>query len=193
MSFTRTQYEQAAQKFFQQNPQQFERYFSPTLLQTIVGAMQSSLPTVTAAKIAFDRLVTNGTLQRTDGRTYRDDCVEAVAVAEANAEKAAAEVSARPLSKDELELFASLSNRDLADKYWAHDGHNEFRIRYDRAVREHLFRVPSRPQALEVQSADAELTAEQYYAMPSRELQVKLRSPIFKLRIMQMIKSGAIR
>jgi hypothetical protein len=60
MSLTRTQFENAAQQFFQTNPRQFERYFSPSLLQTVVNGM--SLPSITAAKISFDRLIANGIL-----------------------------------------------------------------------------------------------------------------------------------
>ena len=40
--------------------------------------------------------------------------------------------------------------------------------------------------------ASGPLSVEQYYAMPARELQVKLRSPEFKLQVMQLIKAGKI-
>src|ERR1700741_3207499 len=113
MSFNRTQYENAAQEFFRKNPKSFEKYFSPTLLQTVVDGMMSSLPTVTAAQIMFDKLVADCTIQRTDGRSEQDDRAEALAAAEANLEKAVAKVDAPPLTRAELELFASLSNREL--------------------------------------------------------------------------------
>lgn len=191
MSFSRQQYENAAQQFFRQNPQIFEKYFSPTLLQTVVGTM--SLPSVTAAMIALDRLVAKGTIQRTDGRTDRDDAVEAVATAEANFNRVVAEVDSRPLMRSELEYFASLSNRDLADKYWADDGHNEFRVRYDRAVREHLFQAPARPRVEAPDNgAEITLTPEEYRAMPSAELQRRLREPRFKLAVMQLIRDRRI-
>lgn len=194
MGFGRQQYERAAEQFFRQHPKEFEKYFSPNLLQTVVGALQSSLPTVTAARIAFDRLVSSGELQRTDGRTERDDLHENVAHAEANFNNTVAKVAAAPLTKSELELFASLSNKDLVDRYWEHDGNNEFRVRYDRAVREHFFRIPARPvQAPDTQNdGEVKLTAAEYHSLSAREVQLRLRNPKFKFAVMQLIKSGAI-
>jgi hypothetical protein len=194
MSFSRQQYEKAAEQFFRQHPKSFEKYFSPTLLQTLVGAMQSSLPTVTAAKIAFNKLVANGTIQRTDRRSDADDRQEAVAVAQSNLDEVVKEIDAPPLTRNELEYFLSLSNRDLAEKYWADDGCNEFRIRYDRGVREHMFRAPARPQVAEVQDDGGEigLTPEQYRSMSAAQLKINLRSPKFKLSVMRLIKIGAI-
>lgn len=196
MNFTRKQFEAAAERFFRENPKSFEKYFSPTLLQTAVDAMLTSLPTVTAAKIAFDRLVANGTLQRTDGRTERDDAAEAVAAAQANFDATVAKVGAPPLTREELAFFGSLSQQDLANRYWENDGYSEFRVRYDRAAREHGFRVPARPQqALEVPAGgdgELELTPAQYHAIPARQLQIKLRDPRFKLSVMRLIKAGLI-
>jgi hypothetical protein len=139
-----SQFENAAQSFLKSNPQLVAKYYSPSLLKTLVGAMQSSLPTMTAAKIAFDRLVANGTLPRTDGKSEADDRAEAVAAAEANFNKAVAETDARPLSTAEIEEFSSLGREELSRRYWKDDGMNTFRVRYDRAVREHMFRVPGR-------------------------------------------------
>jgi len=192
MNFTRQQFERAAQRFFQENSKQFEKFYSPRLLQTVVDAMQ--LPSTTAAKIAFDRLVADGTLQRTDGRTERDDARQAVAAAEASLTATVAKVDAPPLTRDELELFGSLSHQDLANRYWDNDGFNEFRVRYDRAVREFGYRVPARPQAAEAQSSVGEvgLTAQQYHAIPARDLQIKLRNPQFKFAVMKLIRTGQI-
>jgi hypothetical protein len=194
MSFSRRQYERAAEQFFKQNPKSFEKYFAPNLLQTLTDAMLSSLPTTTAAKIVFDRLVANGTLPRTDGRTERDDAAEAVAQAEEHLNKVAAKVAAPPLRTVELELFYSLSVRDLADRYWENNGFNEFRVRYDRAVREYLFRVPPRPQqAVETQSeGEFELTAAEYHALPAREVLQRLRSPKFKAAVYKLIAAKKI-
>jgi hypothetical protein len=183
----------AATAFLQQNPRLFEKYFGATLLQTLVGAMLTSLWTVTAAKIAFDRLVASGALQRTDGKTDRDDAREAVDAAEANLNRAVAKVDARPLTREELELFGSLSQQDLASRYWDNDGYNEFRVRYDRAVREHLFRVPARPHQEAAQASDElELTPAQYHAIPAKELSVKLRDPKFKLSVMKLIAARLV-
>jgi hypothetical protein len=195
MSFSRQQYEKAAEQFFKQNPPTFEKYYSPNILQTLVGAMQSSLPTVTTAKIAFDRLVTNGQLQRTDGRTDADDRVKAVTVAQANLDKVVAEVEAAPLSKSELEYFGSLSQRELSRLYFGEDGDalNEFAVRYRKANKEHGFVLPPRfSDQASSDSAEIGLTASAYKAMSARDLQVKLRNPAFKFQVMQLIKLGQI-
>lgn len=193
-TISRARYESAATQFFQQNPRLFEKYFGPKLLQTLVDAMLTSLPTVTAARIAFERLVANGTLQRTDGKSEAHDRAQVVATAQSNLNKVVAEIDAPPLARNELEFFLSLSNRDLSDRYWGNDGYNDFKIRYDRAVREHMFRVPARPQAAEVQDDGGEigLTPEQYRAMSAAELQRRLREPRFKLSVMRLIKANAI-
>jgi hypothetical protein len=195
MSFSRQQYEKAAEQFFRQHPKSFEKYFSPTLLQTLVGAMQSSLPTATAAKIAFDRLVANGTLQRTDGRTDADDRAEAVAAAQANLNQVVAEVDSNPLSRSELEHFSGLSQRELSRLYFGEEGDaiNEFAVRYRKANREHGFVLPPRfKDEVSSDSAEIGLTASAYKAMSARDLLVKLRNPAFKFQVMQLIKLGQI-
>jgi hypothetical protein len=198
-SFSRRSYEQAAQQFFQQNPRLFEKYFAPTLLQTLVDGMLSSLPTTTTAKIVFDRLVANGSIPRTDRKTERDDRAEAVAVAQANLDKAVAEVDSKPLSRSELEYFGSLSQRELSRLYYGEDGDaiNEFAVRYRKAHREHSFILPPRFSDIKATAASAsseefELTPAQYHALPAAELQRRLREPRFKLRVMQMMKAGQI-
>ena len=193
MNFKRQQFETAATEFFQQNPRLFQKYLSPTLLQALVTEMLTSLPTVTAARIAFDRLVANGTLRRTDGRSERDDAREAVTAAQANFDATVATVDAPPLSREELEFFGSLSQRELAEKYWANDGFSEFKVRYDRAIREYGYVAPARPQqSSQASEGDLGLTAAQYHVIPARELQIKLRNPKFKLQVMQLIKLGLV-
>jgi hypothetical protein len=195
MSFRREQYESAAQKFFKQNPRLCEKYLAPNLLETVVNAMQHSLPTVTAARIAVDKLIREGKLVRTDGRTDADDRVKAVTVAQANLDKVVAEVDSNPLSRSELEHFGSLSQRELSRLYYGEDGDavNEFAVRYRKANREHGFVLPPRFKD-EVSSDRAEigLTASAYKAMSARDLQLKLRNPAFKFQVMQLIKLGQI-
>lgn len=194
MSLNRQQYERAAEQFFRQHPREFEKYFSPTLLQTLVNAMLTSLPTVTAAKITFDRLVASGALKRTDGKSDHDDHVAAVTAAQANLNKVVAEVDARPLTRDELSYFGSLSQRELSKLYWGDsgDGMTEFAVRYRKASREFGFALPLKFSASSADGTGTELTAAQYKAMPARELQIKFRNPQFKLQVMQLIKSGEI-
>jgi hypothetical protein len=146
MSITQQQYVSAAQAYLAKNPRLVEKYFSPTLLNILINAMQSSLPTQVAASIAFDRLVANGSLRRTDGKSKADDRAEAVSAAQANLSAVIAEVDAEPLSKGELEYFGSLSQRELSKLYWGEDGDavNEFAVRYRKSSREFGFQIPAK-------------------------------------------------
>jgi hypothetical protein len=188
-TISRVRYEQAATQFFQQNPREFEKYLSPNLLQTVVNAMLISLPTVTAAKIAFDRLVANGTLQRTDGRTEQDDLRENVASAEANLKRAVAKADAEPLTRSELEYFGSLSQRELSKLYWGEngDGMTEFAVRYRRANRELGFTIPPKFS----DEGEITLTEAEFKAMSDSEKQRRMRSPRFKAAVYKLIRSGA--
>jgi len=191
---SRTRYESAAEQFFRNNPREFEKYFSKNLLQTLVNAMITSLPTVTAARIAFDRLVAEGKLLRTDGKSNRDDQAQAVAAAEANLKNAIAKVDAQPLTRNELEHFSSLSHRELSRLYWGPngDGMTEFAVRYRKSCKEFGFVVPPKFSDEAQASGEIGLTPEQYRAMPSAELKRRLREPRFKLQVMQLIKAGQI-
>jgi hypothetical protein len=189
-----TQYESAAQLYFKQNPTLVQKYYTTTLLKQVVDAMQSSLPTVVSARLAFDRLVANGTLQRTDGKSDADDRAEAVVAAEARFNQVVAQTDAPPLTTVEIQEFSSLGKEELSRRYWKDDGMNTFRVRYDRAVREHMFRVPGRMQTVDAPAEDGELTltAAQYHSISSAELQRRLRSPAFKQQVYLLLKSGAI-
>jgi hypothetical protein len=191
---SRTRYESAAEQFFRNNPREFEKYFSKNLLQTLVNAMITSLPTVTAARIAFDRLVAEGKLLRTDGKSNRDDQAQAVAAAEANLKNAIAKVDAQPLTRNELEHFSSLSHRELSRLYWGPngDGMTEFAVRYRKSCKEFGFVVPPKFSDEAPASGEIGLTPEQYRAMPSAELKRRLREPRFKLQVWQLIKAGQI-
>jgi hypothetical protein len=146
MGITRQQYESAAQAYLSKNPQLVLKYYNPTLLKTLCDAMQSSLPTTVAAGIAFNRLVADGKIERTDGKSEADDRVEAMAAAQANLDSVIAEVDARPLTKDELDYFGSLGQRELSRLYYGADGDAvcEFAVRYNRACRDFGFVPPPR-------------------------------------------------
>ena len=137
---SKASYEQAAVQFFKNNIREFEKYYSPTLIQQVSTEMLQSLPTQVAARLAFDRLVANGSIQRTDGKTVDDDRLEAVTAAQANLNAVVAEIDAEPLSREELAYFSSLSQRELYQLYYGEDGTaiNEFAVRYRRAAREHF-------------------------------------------------------
>jgi hypothetical protein len=148
-NLNKAQYESAATKYFSQDPEgqlNFQKYYGPTLLATVVAEMQSSLPSVVAARLAFQRLVTNGRLQRTDGKDEAFDRAEAVAAAQSNLAEVISQVDSAPLSRDELNYFGSLNQRELSRFYYGEDGDAlcEFAIRYNRACRELGFVVPPR-------------------------------------------------
>lgn len=107
MAFNKQSLIAAAEEFFRQNPRQAEKYLSPTLLATVVKEMEfrNALPSVVSAEIAFKRLVADGRLPRTDGKTARDDFNEDVKRAQQNLDKAIREADAPPLTKDELDYF----------------------------------------------------------------------------------------
>jgi hypothetical protein len=187
-----TQYESAAQLYFKQNPTLAQKYYTTTLLKQVVDAMQSSLPTVVSARLAFDRLVANG-LPRTDGKSEADDRAEAVAVATANFNAVVAKTDALPLTAAEIQEFSSLGREELSRRYWKDDGMNRFRVRYDRAVREHMFRVPGRIQAVEASAeGEIQLSAVEYFALPTDVLKVRMRDPKWKAAVYRLIKAGQI-
>lgn len=136
-----------------------------------------------------------GTLKRTDGRTDEDDRAEAVSAAQTNLDKVLSEVDAEPLTRDELELFGSLSQRELSHRYYGPDGDAicEFAVRYRKASREFGYVIPPKFSGQATESTGSlELTATQYHAIPAAELQRKLREPRFKFAVMQLIKTGQI-
>lgn len=189
-----TQFESAAQLFLNKNPELVAKYFSPTLLKTLVDAMQSSLPTMTAAKITFDRLVANG-LQRTDGKTVQHDAHENVERAQKNLDKAIADVDATPLTPGELEHFGSLSQRELSRLYYGPDGDAvcEFAVRYRKAVREFGFVVPPKFSDQVVgDDGEIQLSAAEYHAIPHDVLKVRMRDPKWKAAVYRLIKAGQI-
>lgn len=193
MSNTNLQFENAAQSFLKSNPQLVNKYYSVTLLQTLVNAMQSSLPTVTAARICFDRLVANGTLRRTDGKRDEDDLRANVDRAQQNFDRVVQEVQASPLTADEQSYFGSLSQSDLSAKYWHNDGYNQFRVRYDLAHQQAGFRLPPRPsQGAVSDGGDYELTPAQYHALPVSVLKQKIREPRFKAAVYRLIAEHKI-
>jgi hypothetical protein len=67
----------------------------------------------------------------------------------------------------------------------------ELKTRYktDATFRRHYDEYQKRPRQPQ---ENRTLTAEAYRRMPSRELQLKLRNPHFKLQVMQLIKAGQI-
>jgi hypothetical protein len=198
MSITQQQYEKAATNYFTNDHQgklNFQKYFTSTLLSAVVKEMQSSLPSVVAARLAFQRLVANG-LQRTDGRNDQDDLREHKERTKANLDNVIAEIDAPPLSKDELEYFSSLGREQLSALYYGPDGDAicDFAIRYDKAIREHMFRRPERFQKIETPTEQGEVTlsAQEYHALRAADVVRRLRDPRFKILVDRLIQRGEI-
>jgi hypothetical protein len=123
----------------------FQRFYSTTLLETVADEVRrTSLPTQTAAGICMDRLIANGTLVRTDGKNENDDARESREQAKKNLDAAMVQAAAAPLSRDEINYYASLSQQELSNLYYGANGEgmNAFRARYDRACAEYGFQVP---------------------------------------------------
>lgn len=186
----------AAQDFLARNLQQTQKYLGPDLLAKILQEMESrnAIPSVTSAEISFKRLVEDGQIQRTDGKTARDDFNEEVKRAQRNLDKAIREVDAPDLSVAELAYFASLGQRDLSALYFGKDGSatNTFAVRYRKAMCIHNFSEPLRfgqPK----QEDDIELSAEEYRHMSAQDVCQKLfRSPAFKRAVNKLIDAGQI-
>lgn len=140
-------YAEAVVAFFKTTNGQalWKKYSSKTLVREVADAMVNSLPTIVAASIAFDRLVKNGDIERTDGKTAEDDRVHAHEVAKRGLEAAMIAGALDPLTTDEIEYFASLSQFELSKLYWGpdNDALTGFAVRYRKAMAEHGFREPA--------------------------------------------------
>ena len=111
-------------------------YGTEPVIAAIVEVMQGMrmLPSIVSAKIVFDKM------------NLRDRDIE-VARAQAGLNQVVRDIDAPPLTRGEIEYFASLSKPSLANLYWGVDGDaiNEFAVRYRRASREQGYVIPPRP------------------------------------------------
>lgn len=142
--YSKQQFRDAAKKFFQENPDQFKKYASLSLIDTVVAAMQ--LPSAVSARISFTRLVQDGTLTRTDGGDENTDRAQAAERARATIRKIEEQVASQPLSRDDYEYFIGLSPRQLSDLYFGADGSavSEFAVKYRAAMAQWGFQEPLR-------------------------------------------------
>jgi hypothetical protein len=140
-------YGEAAVAFFKTTNGQalWKKYSSKTLVREVADAMAESLPTIVAASLAFERLVENGDIERTDGKNEDDDNAELIVAAQKRLADEIAKAEALPLTSSEIERFASLSQFELSKLYWGADGDaiNGFAVRYRMAISQHGFREPA--------------------------------------------------
>jgi hypothetical protein len=169
------------------------KYDSPANLDFIVSFLVENqwIPSQTT----IERAIAHLGLQRTDGRTARDDARDVRAAAQRSYDAAAKEADRPPLTREELDEFSRLSMADLQRLYYGEDGKatDFFSVRYRKASREHGFRIPPPPTPPVVEDkGEVQLSAEDYRRMPSRELQLKLRQPAFKMAVMRLIANKEI-
>jgi hypothetical protein len=140
---------EAAVAFFKTTDGQalWKKYASKTLVQEVADEMANvkTLPTIVAASLAFERLVENGDVERTDGKDEADDNAEFLLAAQKTLADEIAKAAALPLTTGEIEYFASLSQFELSKLYWGADDDaiNGFAIRYKKAMAEQGFREPA--------------------------------------------------
>lgn len=93
------------------------------------------------------------------------------------------EAESAPIPKEVADYIERTGSRELARRY---NSDAAFRAQYDRHEK-----LKASPQ--QVQAGEDSWTVEEYYKIPAREMQARLRNPRYKLRLMQKIKSGEIR
>lgn len=195
MSYSAQQYDSAAKEFLLKNTALFTKYNHPNLILWISDEMQkSSFPTLTAARIAFNRLVKSGAITRSDGKTEYDDNVAARNAAQASLDQVLSEVDAAPLTPSELEYFGSLSQKELSRLYWGedNDGVTSFAVRYRKACVTFGFVIPPKFEQAVADTSEFTLTAAEYNAMPASEVQRRLRQPAFKMAVYKLMQERKI-
>jgi hypothetical protein len=120
---------------------EFVKFHSAKNVADVLNLMQGSgwIPSAVSVMRAVRQLG----LVRTDRKDARADAAEAQRKVETERQKLEAQNSARPLSPQELELFASMETT-LAKNYW---GDSYFQSRYSKACREFGYRLPGRAAA----------------------------------------------
>lgn len=133
--FTVQQFDSAVQKFLDQNSRDAVRYNSASLAKTISDRMQQAgLPTAISARIMFDALVREGKIVRTDGHDSAWDAEQDALIREQLVADVIAKDQAEPLHQWEAEWFASMSPKEVSERYYENGGLSKFRFRYDLAI-----------------------------------------------------------
>jgi hypothetical protein len=171
----------------------WRKFNNPANLQRITSFLADAqwIPSQTTV----ERAITHLNLQRADDRTQKDDARDIRAVAQRNYDLAAKQAEQMPLTKQELDEFASLSQAELQRQYWGEDGKASdfFSIRYRKASREFGYRIPDKPVPVEVEDEGAvKLSASEYHSMSAQEVLRRMRNPAFKLAVMKLVKARSI-
>jgi hypothetical protein len=148
------------------------------------------------SQTTIERAITHLQLQRTDGRTAKDDARAFRAEAERTFDDAVKDADRLPLTRTELDEFGRLSQAELQAKYWGEDRQatDFFAIRYRKASREYGYRIPPKPTPLVADDVGAvKLTADEYRSMPAQEILLRMRSsPRFKEAVYRLVAAGQI-
>jgi hypothetical protein len=141
--FTLSQFESAIQKFIVSEPRLTARYQSDAMVSTIAKRMlATSLPSTTAASIAFNDLVKEGKLIRTDGKNAADDQAEYQDEVNQLVASCIAKDQEAQLERWEIEWFASMGPREISERFYENGGLNKFNHRYSMALAQHGFKTP---------------------------------------------------
>ena len=139
MSYSEAEYKTYFDAFVRRQPLKWARYASPEQEFLLMSQLVASnlLPSETTVEIVINKMAKQGWLLRTDnGESEKQYLRETIA-----------KIEAQPITKDELDNVAGLSQVELADRYWFANGVNEFRYRYDLICRTWGFQVPPKPKA----------------------------------------------
>jgi hypothetical protein len=179
---------------------QYAKYFSGENVYATVERMKTyglSVYSDTLARRAIEELIAEQMIQRTDGGDFQTDRL-AAAMAERKRLEA---IATAPISEREFDSFVRLTPDELERKYWGTDAAAaEFRARYDRAVRDHGFRVPPKPAPVQTevpvnadQSQWRTLDAKTYWTLDTVTVRRLYRTDAgFKRAVERLIAKGLI-
>jgi hypothetical protein len=165
----------------------FTKFTSAKNVANVLNLMQESgwVPSV----VSVFRAVRQLKLVRTDRKDAATDAQDAQRKSETAQRKLEGQYSAQPLSRQELELFASMDQATLAINFWS-DAY--FQSRYQKASREHGYRLPSKvapPDTGEI----LELNAVQYRSIPAQVVAQRMMAQApFRRAVEKLIAEGQI-
>jgi hypothetical protein len=172
----------------------WKKVFSPTNINRLLDFLieRQWIP----SQVSINRALTELKFRRTDGGSAEKDARALISSTRQNLSNVIAEIAAPPLTRAELDHFASLSSTSLQRAYWGpgRDGITDFAIRYNRAAKEHGFRIPPRPQVEEViDDSEIQLSAAEYHATPAQTICRLLQTnPAYKRAVDRLIAKREI-
>jgi len=177
----------------------WRKFQSPENLEKLLGRLVSAQ--AVPSQTTIDRFLARSKFPRTDGGNAASDAEKQRAESRAQWDVAVKEVRDVPLTRNELEEFASLSPAELQRRYFENSADGRyFQIRYNLACDRHGYRRPS-PPTLSPQAAAAAvpkgqelvISLEEYRSTPARIVARKcLRDPRYLAAINKLAAEGKI-